>query len=69
MIEDDGPGISDPDRERVLERGTRADEAAPGHGLGLSMVRDAVALYGGALTVTRSGSLGGACIDLALPGR
>ncbi len=69
VIEDDGPGISDADRERVLERGARADEAAPGHGLGLSMVRDAVALYGGTLAVTRSKLLGGACIELALPGR
>ena len=35
------------DRERVLERGARADEQTPGHGLGLAMVRDMVELYGG----------------------
>lgn len=68
-IEDDGPGISADDRERVLERGARADEATPGHGLGLAMVRDAIELYGGSLTVTRSEALGGARIELALPGR
>lgn len=68
-IEDDGPGISGADRERVLERGARADEATAGHGLGLSMVRDAVELYGGVLTIARSGALGGTRIDLALPGR
>ncbi|MBV6423582.1 MAG: Adaptive-response sensory-kinase SasA [Steroidobacteraceae bacterium] len=69
VVEDDGPGISDEDRERVLERGARADEATPGHGLGLAMVRDAVALYGGTLTIGPSPALGGAGIELALPGR
>ncbi|MGD9599023.1 MAG: ATP-binding protein [Steroidobacteraceae bacterium] len=69
LVEDDGPGISGEDRERVLERGTRADEATPGHGLGLAMVRDAVALYGGELTISPSPTLGGAGIELALPGR
>jgi two-component system sensor histidine kinase PhoQ len=68
-IEDDGPGIPAADRERVLERGERADEATPGHGLGLSMLRDAVELYGGSLAIGRSGTLGGTCIELALPGR
>ncbi len=68
-IEDDGPGISAEDRGRVLERGARADEATPGHGLGLAMVRDAVELYGGTLEVTRSHALGGACIGIGLPGR
>jgi two-component system sensor histidine kinase PhoQ len=68
-IEDDGPGISTADRERVLERGARADEATPGHGLGLAMVRDAVRLYGGTLDVSRSGALGGARIEIGLPGR
>ncbi|MBV6415715.1 MAG: Adaptive-response sensory-kinase SasA [Steroidobacteraceae bacterium] len=69
VVEDDGPGIADEDRERVLERGTRIDEATPGHGLGLAMVRDAVAIYGGALGIDRSAALGGARIELGLPGR
>ena len=68
VIEDDGPGISEPDRARVLERGVRADENVPGHGLGLAMVRDTVDLYGGKLAIERS-DLGGARICLALPGR
>jgi two-component system sensor histidine kinase PhoQ len=67
-IEDDGPGISETDRARVLERGVRADEKVPGHGLGLSMVRETVDLYGGRLAIERS-MLGGARISLALPGR
>jgi two-component system sensor histidine kinase PhoQ len=68
VVEDDGPGIAAEDRPRVLERGTRADEHTPGHGLGLAMVRDMAGLYGGTLTLDES-PLGGARIELALPGR
>jgi two-component system, OmpR family, sensor histidine kinase PhoQ len=68
LIEDDGPGIADEDRARVLERGVRVDEKTPGHGIGLTMVRDTVELYGGTLTLARS-DLGGLCVDLRLPGR
>ena len=67
-LEDDGPGISAADRARVLERGVRADEEVPGHGLGLAMVQDTVELYGGTLTIDTS-PLGGACFELRLPGR
>jgi two-component system, OmpR family, sensor histidine kinase PhoQ len=68
VIEDDGPGISEADRARVLGRGVRADEKVPGHGLGLAMVRETVDLYGGRLAIEQS-TLGGARISLALPGR
>ena len=68
-VEDDGPGIAPADRSRVLARGVRADERAPGHGLGLAMVADAVEVYRGDLAISDSASLGGACLDVALPGR
>jgi two-component system sensor histidine kinase PhoQ len=68
VIEDDGPGIAETDRARVLQRGGRADEATPGHGLGLAMVHDTVALYGGSMNIGGS-TLGGARFELALPGR
>jgi two-component system, OmpR family, sensor histidine kinase PhoQ len=68
VIEDDGPGISGADRERVLERGVRADEKVPGHGLGLAMVHDTVDLYGGTLAIDSS-PLGGARFTVRLPGR
>jgi two-component system sensor histidine kinase PhoQ len=68
VVEDDGPGIPVEDRARVLERGARADEHTPGHGLGLAMVREMAALYGGTLQVAES-PLGGARIELSLPGR
>jgi two-component system sensor histidine kinase PhoQ len=68
VIEDDGPGISADDRARVLERGVRADQNVPGHGLGLAMVHDTVDLYGGQLSVDAS-PLGGARFSVRLPGR
>jgi signal transduction histidine kinase len=68
VIEDDGPGIAENDRAKVLQRGGRADESTPGHGLGLSMVQDTVALYGGSMRIENS-ALGGARFELRLPGR
>jgi two-component system sensor histidine kinase PhoQ len=68
FVEDDGPGVPTADRERVLERGARADEHTPGHGLGLAMVRDMAGLYGGLVALGES-PLGGARIELRLPGR
>jgi two-component system sensor histidine kinase PhoQ len=68
FIDDDGPGIAEADRARVLVRGGRADEATPGHGLGLAMVHDTVALYGGSMVIDAS-ALGGARFELKLPGR
>jgi two-component system sensor histidine kinase PhoQ len=67
-VEDDGPGISQQDRARILERGVRTDESVPGHGLGLAMVHDTVDLYGGSLNVDAS-PLGGARFTLKLPGK
>jgi two-component system, OmpR family, sensor histidine kinase PhoQ len=68
FVDDDGPGIAEADRARVLVRGGRADEATPGHGIGLSMVHDTVALYGGAMRIDAS-AMGGARFELKLPGR
>jgi signal transduction histidine kinase len=43
QVSDNGPGISEAERESVLRRGMRLDETVPGHGLGLSIVQDMVA--------------------------
>jgi signal transduction histidine kinase len=67
-IEDDGAGVAPGDRERIFERGMRADEQVDGQGLGLAMVREIVALYGGELIIGDS-ALGGAQIEVVLPGR
>jgi len=65
-VEDDGPGIDEQQRTRVLDRGVRADEQTPGHGIGLAVVRDIVQLHGGELAISRS-ALGGARVELRLP--
>ncbi|MBE0509730.1 MAG: GHKL domain-containing protein [Chromatiales bacterium] len=66
-IEDDGPGIAPEQIEPVMQRGTRLDEATPGHGIGMAMVRDIVAAYQGQLSIARS-EWGGALIRVTLPG-
>jgi len=48
-VEDDGSGLGPIARERVVERGTRLDESAPGSGLGLSIALEVIALHGGSL--------------------
>lgn len=65
-IEDDGPGIAPELREAVLARGIRADERVPGSGLGLDIVRETAALYGGELRLLES-ELGGLRAELWLP--
>jgi signal transduction histidine kinase len=69
-VDDDGPGIPAPDRERVLERFVRLDDARArddgGSGLGLAIVAELVAAHGGVITVTAS-PLGGARVELLLP--
>ena len=64
-----GEGIAPEVRPRVIERGVRADEHVPGHGLGLAMVRETVALYGGRFFIDGSAALSGARVELQLPGR
>ena len=65
-VDDDGPGIPPSRREQVLQRGRRLDERVAGDGLGLAIVSDTVAAYGGQLTLTDS-PLGGLRVRLALP--
>ena len=65
-VDDDGPGIDASLRDVVLQRGVRADEAAPGSGFGLAIVRDLAELYGGAIALSRSPD-GGVRAQLTLP--
>jgi two-component system sensor histidine kinase PhoQ len=65
-VEDDGPGIPEEAAGALLERGTRLDEATPGHGIGLAIVKDIARSYGGKLTIARS-DLGGARITVSIP--
>lgn len=63
-IEDDGPGLADP--EAALARGARLDETGEGSGLGLAIVRDLAALYDVELSLIRASS-GGLAAVLTLP--
>lgn len=65
-VDDDGSGLPESLRERVLQRGVRADEAAPGSGLGLAIVRDLAELYAGSIALEDS-PLGGLRARLVLP--
>ena len=53
-------------REAVLQRGVRADQAAPGSGFGLAIVRDLAELYEGSIALDAS-PLGGVRAQLRLP--
>ncbi len=64
-IEDDGPGIPQAVRARVLRRGERADQRTTGQGIGLSVASDIVHLYGGKLEIGES-PLGGALISIQM---
>jgi signal transduction histidine kinase len=65
LIDDDGPGITAEVREGVPGRGVRADEAAPGSGLGLSIARDLAQAYGGRTSLEES-PLGGLRVAIEL---
>jgi signal transduction histidine kinase len=53
-VMDDGPGISDAEKERVTQRFYRGDSSRgqPGVGLGLSLVASVAKLHGGTLLLT-----------------
>ena len=70
VVEDDGPGIPEEQRQRVFERFVRLDEArardAGGSGLGLAIVREIVTVHGGTVGI-ESSRLGGARFVVRLP--
>jgi signal transduction histidine kinase len=67
IVDDDGRGLSAAERAQVSRRGQRLDESKPGSGLGLSIVTDLAALYGGSLTLGNA-PIGGLRAELVLPG-
>jgi signal transduction histidine kinase len=67
-IADDGPGIPEAERARLLARGARLDESVPGHGLGLAIAADRIAAYGGRLDLEDAED-GGLCARVTLPAR
>ena len=66
IVDDDGPGLTEAERERVVKRGQRLDESKPGSGLGLSIVADLAHLYKGRFELEPSPN-GGLRARLTLP--
>ncbi len=66
IVDDDGPGLGPAQRDQVARRGLRFDETKPGSGLGLSIVLELAALYGGNLLLG-SAPIGGLRAELVLP--
>ncbi len=69
-VDDDGPGMSREDFERMLQRGVRGDQRrsgpVEGQGLGLSIVERIVSSYDGSVRADRS-PLGGLRVIVDLP--
>ncbi|MFC7233748.1 sensor histidine kinase [Halosegnis marinus] len=65
VVADNGPGIPEGMRSRVLEKGEQG-EASDGTGLGLYLCREIVDSYGGSLDIGESG-MGGAAFTVRLP--
>lgn len=70
VVDDDGPGVPNGDRDRAFERFTRLDEARArsvgGYGLGLAIVRDVVGAHGGTAEIENAPT-GGARLVIELP--
>ena len=64
LVDDDGPGVPDPERERLFDPFFTRREG--GVGLGLTIVRQIVEAHRGVIGVSR-GALGGACFTIRLP--
>ncbi|MEP7350031.1 MAG: HAMP domain-containing sensor histidine kinase [Sphingorhabdus sp.] len=67
LVEDDGRGIPENERERIFDRGARLDTGKPGTGLGLAIVRDVAEIYDGSVALEESEDLGGLLVRLRLP--
>ncbi|MGL4808733.1 MAG: ATP-binding protein, partial [Giesbergeria sp.] len=67
VIEDDGPGIAESDRDEAMRSGKRLDTSKPGTGLGLAIASDILRSYDASLKLESSPSLGGLKVRVSLP--
>ena len=67
VIEDDGPGIAEKDRNEAVQSGGRLDTSKPGTGLGLAIAIDLLQVYDASLRLEQSGPLGGLLVRILLP--
>ena len=68
VVADEGPGLSDGNKARALERFWRADRSEPGTGLGLPIAAALAKASGGGLEL-RDGPTGGLTVHVTLPAR
>lgn len=66
IVEDDGKGVPEHQLNNIRQRGVRADERAPGSGLGLGIVTELCAVHGGEL-ILRTSALGGLSAEIVIP--
>ena len=67
LIEDDGPGLKQEQKNQVFARGFRVDEQTPGSGLGLNIVKDILEIYKGEIWLEKSSLLKGLKVNVILP--
>lgn len=67
VVEDDGPGVPEEERARLMNRGERLDESTTGHGLGMSIISEIVSQYQGRFVLGASEELGGLSVEVMLP--
>lgn len=72
VIEDDGPGLSDAEKDQAFDRFFRGSDAsrgdAEGHGLGLPIVRSVIEAHGGTVAL-EDAEPSGLRVVITLPGR
>jgi len=68
-VEDNGPGIPEPERQRVFDRFYRGEggQAASGSGLGLAIVQAIARRHGATVRLDRSARLGGLLVEVRFP--
>lgn len=67
VVEDDGPGIPEADRDAAMQSGARLDTSKPGTGLGLAIASDLLQAYGASIALEDSAKLGGLSVRITLP--
>lgn len=67
-VQDSGKGIEPDAIDNIFRYGFSTKEAGPfGRGVGLALVKQAVQRLAGTMTITSSGTAGGACFNVVLP--